>query len=78
VARDDFQPSRKNGKETVLLKDPALKRYLKAYERAVQARVYAPQSDSHTSIRRSMELQARAVARVILRRQGSFRPFRMT
>ncbi len=75
IRRQDFKPTEKNGKASVLLLEPALQRYLRAYEQLINRRFLYRPTGEHTSLRRCMELQARELAQVMLGKRRRFIPF---
>jgi CRISPR-associated protein Cas1 len=75
IQQDDFKPTEKNGKDSVLLEEPALRRYLRAYDQLINQRFRYPQTGEHTSLRRCMELQARELAQVMLGKRRRFAAF---
>jgi len=75
IQQNDFKPTERNGKDAVLLEEPALQRYLRAYERLINQRFRYPQTGEHTPLRRCMELQARELAQVILGKRRRFVAF---
>lgn len=75
IKQNDFKPTEKNGQDSVLLEEPALRRYLRTYDQLIHQRFRYPQTGEHTSLRRCMELQARELAQVMLRKRRRFVPF---
>jgi CRISPR-associated protein Cas1 len=75
IQEGEFKPTEKNGKDAVLLEEPALQRYLRVYEQLINQRFRYPQTGEHTPLRRCMELQTRELAQVMLRKRRRFVPF---
>ncbi|MGC9395653.1 MAG: CRISPR-associated endonuclease Cas1 [Anaerolineae bacterium] len=73
IQRKHFALSKRKGKQQAKLEDTALQVYLRAYEAALEARIYYPETGSRTSRRRCMELQARELAQVVLGKRKAFR-----
>jgi len=74
ITPGDFQSRRRD--KAVLLTDEARKGFVKAYEAQVNApTTYAPRKEQ-TSYRRCIELQVRQLARLVLGKQKTFRPFK--
>jgi len=75
ITLGDFQNRRRD--KAVLLTDDARKRFVEAYEAQVNApTTYAPRGE-RTSYRRCIELQIRQLARLVLGKQKTYRPFKM-
>jgi CRISPR-associated protein Cas1 len=71
----DFLPPRDKD-QAVLLEDEGRKRFLGAYEKCIAAKVDHP-AGGRTTYRRCIELQVRNLARVVLGKDGKYRPFVM-
>jgi CRISPR-associated protein Cas1 len=70
-----FKSAVKDEKPTVVLAESALQQCLQAYEKRLSARVAHTPTETYTTYRRCMELQARELAQVILGKQKTFHPF---
>lgn len=79
-SRSSHSPSTKdqqggNGARPIYLTETARKRFINLYESRVNEQIYYPPTGEQTSYRRIFELQAYAVARVILGEDSHYIPF---
>lgn len=75
ITLGDFQSRRRD--KAVLLADEACKRFLEAYEAQLNAPTTYTPREEQTSYRRCIELQVRQLARLVLGKQKTYRPFKM-
>ena len=73
IRRKHFTISTDNDKQRATLANASLGVYLRAYEAALEARIYYPETGGRTSYRRCMELQARELAQIVLGKRKQFK-----
>jgi len=71
---DDFQQSEAEGK-MVLITQKGIKKYVHHFEERMQDKIQHPATGQRVTYRRSFELQARQLARVITGQEENYKPF---
>ncbi|MGQ9546582.1 MAG: CRISPR-associated endonuclease Cas1 [Dehalococcoidia bacterium] len=74
MTEQDFE--RPQGEDRmVILTEEAIKRFIHHYELRLQTQVFHPRAQGKATYRRCFELQARELARAILKQEATYKPF---